>query len=268
MKKRDIADDILALLGDLTINGQLVQRHPRQLDRVQYIGLNKVLEALGGKWSRKANGHVFPDGTDVPSLFDAALTTGEYVDPRRDYDCFFTPPDLAAEMATNHAGIGKLPGCTVLEPSAGHGAIALAARACRGRVTCVELLPANVRVLEGHGFSPWCGDFLSVPVVDAFTMANPPSPLLAASFERVVMNPPFSGTQGIDHVLHAYEFLRPGGILVSVLGAGVRFRSDKKHATFRAFVERHRGTIEDLPDDSFAESGTNVRTVLVTVRRP
>jgi len=87
------------------------------------------------------------------------------------------------------------------------------------------------------------------------------------SFDRICMNPAFGRQRDIDHVLHAWKFLKIGGRLVSVMSAGVTFRQDRKTLSFREFVSANDGVIEHLPDDSFAESGTKVRTVVVSMRK-
>jgi hypothetical protein len=51
------------------------------------------------------------------------------------------------------------------------------------------------------------------------------------------------------------------------MSAGVEFRQDKKTTAFRALVDRSRGSIERLPEGAFKDSGTNVNTVLVTMRK-
>lgn len=82
------------------------------------------------------------------------------------------------------------------------------------------------------------------------------------------MNPPFDRGRDVDHVTHALKFLKPGGRLVSIMAAGVEYRTDRKTSDFRATVERFKGSIRDLPFGSFAESGTNVNTVIVTMTNP
>lgn len=72
---------------------------------------------------------------------------------------------------------------------------------------------------------------------------------------RVVMNPPFYGRHYVKHVLHALKFLKPGGVLVSVLPASAHY--DHKEL---------EGRWEDLPVASFAESGTNIPTGYLIVR--
>lgn len=59
---------------------------------------------------------------------------------------------------------------------------------------------------------------------------------------------------------------RAAGALLAVMSAGVTFRQDKRTAALREVVEAS-GTIEPLPEDSFKESGTAVRTVLVVIDR-
>jgi 16S rRNA A1518/A1519 N6-dimethyltransferase RsmA/KsgA/DIM1 with predicted DNA glycosylase/AP lyase activity len=164
-------------------------------------------------------------------------------------ELFVTPPDLAERVA-DEAYI--YPGMTVLEPNGGLGALAEAARKRDGDVTCVEIAHAAVQVLRGKGFTVHHDDFLTVD-------------LGGQTFDRVVANPPFSAE--IPHVQRAWSMLKPGGRLVAIMSAGVSFRQDKATKAFRDFVEEH-GEMEDLPEDSFASSGTNVRTVLVTLDKP
>jgi hypothetical protein len=59
--------------------------------------------------------------------------------------------------------------------------------------------------------------------------------------------------------------LAPGGRLVSVMSPGFTFRQDGIAKGFRSFVEEVGGEVEELPPESFKESGTNIATVLVTL---
>jgi 16S rRNA G1207 methylase RsmC len=79
------------------------------------------------------------------------------------------------------------------------------------------------------------------------------------------MNPPFSKGQDIQHVTHALGFLKPGGRLVAIMGAGVTFRQDKRATEFRELVQAMGGTIARLPEGSFKSSGTMVNTVIVVI---
>jgi hypothetical protein len=79
------------------------------------------------------------------------------------------------------------------------------------------------------------------------------------------MNPPFIRLSEIDHILHAWKCLAPGGWLVSVASGGIRFRRDKKAIGFREFIALHGGRVLDLPEGSFKDSGTMVNCVLVAL---
>lgn len=164
---------------------------------------------------------------------------------------FPTPAPVVARMIE---AAGLEPGMTVLEPSAGTGAIASAVHALGCQVTCVELSASLADVLDAACYRQVIrADFLEYGPRD--------NPAGAEYYDRVLMNPPF--TQEVRHVLHAHRFLRAGGLLVAVMSAGVQFRADR--ATFREFISRRGGSIRALPDDSFALSGTSVRTVIVTI---
>lgn len=145
---------------------------------------------------------------------------------------------------------------TVLEPSAGRGRIALPAMMAGHAVTCVEIQPDLASELSRQGLRTVCGDFMAC------------SPGMLGQFDAVLMNPPFDRGRDCEHVRHAFDFLKPGGRLVAVMSASVEFREDKRTTDFRAFVERFGGKFCDLPAGSFAESGTQVNTVLLTMTAP
>lgn len=146
----------------------------------------------------------------------------------------------------------------VLEPSAGTGALSTWAADCLGAsVTCVEVQAHLAAALAASGRYG--------RVVHADFLARFPGDL--GRFDVIVMNPPFDGCRDVDHVTHALQFLAEGGVLVSVMGAGVEFRTDRKTADFRKEIERRGGSFFDLPPGSFAESGTYINTVLCCIGR-
>lgn len=240
-----INEDVLAVLRSAIPEGNEL-RLTDQLDRKLYERTNKVLEALGGKWNRKAKAHVFP--ADAGDLLGDVLATGEYLDAKREFQFYETPESLACRMC-RLADIGH--GTTVLEPSAGRGAIANTARQYGGVVHCSELQPKLADELQRQGFNVVQGDFLDTE----------PDP----QYDVVVMNPPFCRSQDIQHVRHAYCFLKPKGRLVAVMGAGVTFRQDRRAREFREWLDSVGGEIETLPRGTFKESGTDVNAVLVTI---
>lgn len=252
---RRITEEALDVLAAATVEGRVVRIAPRQLERKLYSQVNRVLEALGGKWSRKQQGHVF-EGSPADAL-DQVLVDGAFHDKKRDLDQFFTPPPLARQVVE---AADLFDGCEVLEPSAGRGALVLAvATVCpSAHLVAVELDPKLRPLIPTRGLSvadTYGGDFLEYAVGEL------------GEFDRVVMNPPFSRGKDIVHVLHALSMLRAGGLLVAVMSAGVTFRRDRAATSFRATVSASGGFIERLPEGSFRESGTDVQAVLVTMRK-
>jgi predicted RNA methylase len=157
---------------------------------------------------------------------------------------FPTPPAIAARMI-ELAGIQE--GDRVLEPSAGTGNI-LRAIDVPAHIVAVEINRALADALPAHLATEVIqGDFLQVTAEQ-----------IAEKADRVVMNPPFANGADIDHILHAFDFLRPGGRLVAICANGPR-----QAAQLRPLAE----SWEELPADTFRDQGTNVRTVLMTITK-
>lgn len=195
-----------------------------------------------------------PDAADVKHEPSRAMA--------RNLGFFPTPPAVVARLLEEagihepRAGRADAP-LEVLEPSAGDGAIAKAIGNRGHRTTCIEIDAGRAAGLTAFGMrAVYTGDFFD------FDRSR------LRAFDRIVMNPPFDGGLDVDHVSHAMQFLAPGGLLVSVMSAGVEFREDKKTVAFRAMVERYGGRFFDLPAGSFSEVGTNVNTVLVRIPGP
>ncbi|MCM2392665.1 hypothetical protein [Streptomyces albipurpureus] len=165
---------------------------------------------------------------------------------------------LAQYFPTPAPVVGRLialaalePGMTVLEPSAGSGAIATTA--ARGAIVdCIERDPGYAAVLSDRHVARrvLVADFLTGPV--------------EPRFDRVLMNPPFTRGTDMAHVVHALRFLKPNGLLVSVMPWTVTEQTDSTMA-FRKLVEQRGGRVEALPARAFAQSGTTVDTVLVAI---
>lgn len=259
MRPKKLSIPALAVLTDgVAVDGNSLRITQGQLDRKLYTEVNAALEALGGKWNRKAKAHLFD--ADPRDALDQVLVDGAFSDRKRDFDQFFTPPALARRIVE----LADVRGKSVLEPSAGEGAIALACglagaesvHAVEIDPKCTDKLNASLRaggsLWYRHltNFLGWCAS-------------------RQQEFDRVVMNPPFYRQQDIVHVLAAYElWLKPGGKLVSVMSGGIAFRRDRKTMAFRGLIDDVGGHAEILPQGSFSDSGTEVNTVLVTLVKP
>nr|WP_240332709.1 LPD38 domain-containing protein [Aeromonas hydrophila] len=168
-------------------------------------------------------------------------------------DFFPTPESHAADLV---ALAGIEPGMTVLEPSAGHGMLAEAARAAGAKVDAVELAGDLREILQAKGFGLVGSDF----------MATTP----AQSYDAVVMNPPFSNDMDIDHVRHAYDFLKPGGRLAAIVSAGAGQQSTRKGQEFAAWLDTLGAVVEPMREGAFKDSlnPTGVRTKIIVLEKP
>lgn len=95
-------------------------------------------------------------------------------------------------------------------------------------------------------------------------------------YDAIVMNPPFERLQDIDHVRHAFRFLKPGGRLVAIMSAGSFFATSRgKVSEFNAWLlergawfvpgedgrDEHRNAFTGA--DAFRQTGVNVRIVVI-----
>ena len=200
--------------------------------------------------------------------------------PAKRFGFYPTPPDAVRTLLKN---VALLPRANekrlrIMEPSAGTGNLA---RACvqtkeqlkewsggiakwgneyrfDNQVDCVEIQPHLAGALNAEGIyrKVYSCDFLSL------------TPNVTGFYDRIVMNPPFDRERDIDHVIHALKFLEPGGQLVAIMSAGTEFRTSRKSEAFRELIHSMGGTFSDLPAGSFAESGTYVNTIILSVTAP
>lgn len=247
MKVNETVRDILA---ECTVEGNVLKLPDRQLDRPIYVEVNKVLEAMGGKWNRNAKGHLF-DFSPEATLEEIVLS-GECTNVKKEHQFFETPEDLAARLC-DMAEI--TPDCSVIEPSAGKGRIADEIHKRNPKeLVCFEINNGMEMYLKYKGYDVYYRDFLEVDSEDI-------------SADRIVMNPPFSKQQDIDHVYKAYECLNPGGVLVSVMSTSHTYRTNEKSELFREFLDQTGAEVEMLPEGIFKESGTMVKTCVVKIRK-
>ena len=239
-----ISNDILNILDKCTVEGNTVFLTCGQLDRKTYEAVNKCLESIGGKWNRKAKGHVF--NSDPTDLLDNLILTGETTDLKKEYQ-YFPTPEVIVDKMIELAEIQ--PSNILLEPSAGQGAI-VDKFPKENIFTCIELNPSNAKVLNNKGYQVLERDFLTYSDY---------------KFDRIVMNPPFSKQQDVDHILHAWDLLEDGGILVSVVSESPFFRENKKSVEFRQWLEENDADVIELDAGAFKESGTMVKTRLIKV---
>ena len=167
-------------------------------------------------------------------------------------DFFPTPAGVAVRMAQ----LARIrPGDRVLEPSAGNGNLADAARAAGAEVDVVEISSELRKILEAKGYAVVAHDF------DSFVPEE--------KYDAIVMNPPFSARRDAEHIMRAFGLLKPGGRLVAIAGEGVFSGSDAKAVQFRDWLEIHGADVEPLQQGTFmdrnllAQTGANARLIVL-----
>lgn len=252
-------DEVMAVLRGMHVNGNVAHLTAGQLERALYERVDKALKALGGKWNRKAGGHLF--GEDPRPLLGQAIDAGEVVDVKKSLGQFYTPADIASRMVDEAY---LKPGLRILEPSCGDG------RIIRAIAAAFPGWPADV-AMKLQGFE------LDMKTVDKLRqeITCPAIHIVRADFlnmdakryglfDRVLMNPPFNDGADVKHLEHALTFLKPGGVLVAICATG------PKQAAFHQWLETHPDTDtcwwQDLPEGTFKAEGTNVRTAMMMVR--
>lgn len=211
-----------------------MKHEPINLARLQSLQIDTILagaqlDAMRPRFDRMAQRH--ENGT-APRAVSA-------------FQLFQTPQEIARRLV---AAAAVLPGMRVLEPSAGLGRLLYALPRCE--VTAVELAPniaAELYRQELEGVTLLQRDFLQC------------HPGELGRFDRVVMNPPFHMRADIRHILHARQFLKPGGKL-----AALCFDTSHRCDALRPLAS----TWEELPPGVFAKEGTHVATVLLTMDSP
>jgi predicted RNA methylase len=253
-----IDDEVSDILVRSTCVGNILSLPQEQLSRPLYSRVNKLLEALGGKWNKQKRGHVF--SSNPSEKIREALSNRSVLDEKKLFQFYSTPNYLASEMV-GMAEIGSSYDI-VVEPSAGDGAIvaSLLEAGCNN-VIAVEIQPDLAQSLKlkttpnmPHKLKVYCDNFL--------TWMPPSKPI-----SRFVANPPFSNQQDAEHVSRMLELIRPGGIVVSVMSSMALERNTAKSKRLCQLLTGFDWQTTPLPPGTFSDSGTEVSTIILKAAR-
>lgn len=250
-----IADSILKILSVCRVEGNVLYLPEGQLDRKTYEAVNKCLVNIGGKWNRKAKGHIFD--YDPEEALSNILLTGETVDTKKIYQFFPTPREIAEQMCD----IAELTSAAkVLEPSCGKGDLMdVIYNRDIAYLFGVELNQDMDKYLNEKPYTTLTGiDFISEFAEDKNIQHD---------WTHIIMNPPFSKQQDVSHIWAAYSILKPGGMLVSVVSPSPFFRTNKTSIDFREWLDEVNAEVIDVPEGAFKESGTPIRTKIIKLRK-
>lgn len=141
-------------------------------------------------------------------------------------DIQFTPEDLAKELVML-ACIDE--NSRVLEPEAGIGNIADAAKEVTENVDCIERMSDFREILKLKKHNVISDDLMETEVHPVY--------------DAVIMNPPFS--EECEHIQKAFDFVRPGGSLVAVCSNGIQWKSTRKYEQFRDWLAGHTHSVTE-----------------------
>lgn len=233
-------------------NIALPSRDHYELDAADYTKFKKVITGVGGRYVTGKNSFEFDfDPTEILRR----LCSGENYQKALQ---FFPTPDKVVKLVQDQINPGGR-GSRWLEPSAGRGALIKAIRDAHPyeiTIDACEIDPLNRDILERDGVNLVGGDFLE--------LHTRPS----QKYDGIVMNPPFSDGQYINHIARAYDQLKPGGALIFIAPTGWQTPSNATEQEFHDMVTPFAFEVMTLPRGAFRESGTGVETVLVGMHRP
>lgn len=241
--------DTQTTINNCTVENNIIKLPGVQLERDIYLEVSNKLKKIGGKWKGgKVQGFVFDYN---PSDLLADLQNGKNRNIKKEFQLFESPQIIAkrvvglAEIEAHHK---------VCEPEAGRGAIIreIPRQNCVDYYEINELLHAELARFENATLKG--RDFLYADE--------------SIKYDRIVANPPFSNNQDIDHIQKMYSALAPDGILVSVASTHWRHSYGVKEMLFRAWLHTEvNAEIFEVEAGAFKESGTNIETVIIRIRK-
>jgi hypothetical protein len=238
------------VLRNCTVEATTIKLPNVKLDRNLYQEVAKKLELIGGKWKGgKIFGFVFDSD---PSDLLEQIANGESRNIKKEFQFFATPEKLANELVCladlqNHD--------TILEPSAGQGAIIKAINKVSAVLPdCYELMDVNKNILKKSG--------LRFNLIgDDFLKHN------GKTYSKIIANPPFTKNQDIDHLKQMYKYLSHFGRLVCITSESWVNGSQKKQIEFREWLYEVGAEIVDIGKGSFKESGTMVGGKIIVINK-
>lgn len=214
-------------------------------------------EGIGGKERDKAANSALTEWDRAMTMYFAQQKKNSRTKSQEGTDYFATPEPLGLKMV-EWANIK--PGDKILEPSAGHGAIARWFPETNDR-TVIE--PSNE-----------LGSRLKMVTTADLKREWFEDHHIVNKYDAIIMNPPFGsgGKTAIDHLDKATQHLRDGGRVVALIPTGPAadkkfdkwfYAEDKNGKSLRPDLQL-AGMVE-LPSVTFERAGTTVRARIVII---
>lgn len=232
----------------------------RVMSNKEYDRIKVVMEQMGLYWDEGIKG--FKGKSDiewVKSEIRRVISLGvvdvskEYIERERSQ--YYPTPDDIAKYMVSLSGIRYGGGKVVLEPSAGKGAILQYLVQYMGNeINAVEIDRDKSNYLRGMGYKVECKSFEDYIGEDSSKL-----------YDIVVMNPPFSGYRDIKHIAMAFNKLRVGGRVVSLIASNHLKYNEEIVKIFREKLVEYGGKVEELPYGVFNGSGTLVDVSIIVL---
>lgn len=219
-------------------------------------------EGTGGKQIDAAQNNALTEFDRAKSFYWAQQKKNSKTKAQEGKDYFATPEPVGLKMVQMLDARG---GEDLLEPSAGHGAIArwMPANVNRTAVEPSTILRSRLMLAMN-------------PTEDRILDGNFEDLHIGNKFDGIVMNPPFGvgGKVAMEHLAKAYGHLRPGGRIVALIPTGPA--ADKRFdAWYYGQDAKGNPTVPDiqivaeikLPTQTFERAGTGVMTRIVVLEK-
>lgn len=218
----------------------------------EYDDIKPWIENMGGHWRERVKAFTF--------AMDSAKRES-FLEWQEQHQFFPTPSEVAkrvVELANlEHIAKSSLP--VVLEPSAGAGALLDEIPIWfEHKEYVIEPVDENADILEDKGYKAERIRF------EEFYNQHKN---LGKDIDIVIMNPPFSKSRDIKHTLMAYDLLKDGGTLVSVVSENAMYYDNDASNQFRDWLDKTHAYIEHVPYGLFKESGTTIDTIIIKVTK-
>ncbi|ANO35613.1 hypothetical protein A6E01_20595 (plasmid) [Vibrio breoganii] len=250
--KSSLPDGVVEELKLLTIEGNAIVLPTQQL--VHYAKIRQVLIKAGGKYSR---GKFIISGK-TPSEVLSGLLGGVVVKSKAKEMAFFATKDEAARRVVDavRVRLDLDSSSLILEPSAGHGAIADVVRSLGLPVITNEIWEDNRRILEAKGYHPYAFDFLDTSL-GSFGVDRP--------MTAIMLNPPWGKFVELQHVYHAYSLLDESGVLSALIAPSYLTSLTAKAKAFREWLKSVDADESEVSSGSF--EGTSVSGVHLVITK-
>lgn len=247
---KDNTDIVGSVMAECKALGNTIALPGRKLGREEYLAVKKRLESYGGKWKGgKTCAFVF-DTDDASGILEEASCT----DARKKYQFYETPEWIADMMAED---LYIQPDDRVLEPSAGKGRLINAVHRLQPDtvVDCYEMMATNRKEL---------GKLRNVRILGDDFMEREDR----EEYDAIIANPPFRRNQDIRHVMKMYGNLKEGGRMAIITGTHWTYAQDRESRDFREWINGKCTHRTELQNGQFRESGTDIGTVYMVIRKP